>query len=298
MALRGSKMTLLIGKGEGLEAPPAVPFRMQAAAKSGSGRLTAHTYCGHRDDEGELDCKQRFKAGLASYSTYRCSVHGYDAETISLYDAGEIAGGKENGVPVEVDTSALGLDSDKALQLTALVDRSSIPELYVESAQLMWPEPGSELAFDQLAAAIRVSKKVALGTATISKATKAVIVSWDETADCLIAQVCTHKARLALDEIDQIREQAAARTQPSDKDAKTIANGLLAERLDGEFDFDSVRDEYADALLEVAQAAADGVEAPVRVEEAPVAPVVDLMSALKASVEKKPAARSRKKTAA
>jgi non-homologous end joining protein Ku len=285
-------MTLLIGKGEGLEAPPAVPFRMQAAAKSGSGRLTAHTYCGHRDEEGELDCLERFQAGTASFSTYFCSSHGYDAETISCYDV--------DGKIVEVDTSALGLDSDRALQLTALVDRATIPELYVEKAQLMWAEPGAELAFDQFAAAIRVSKKVALGTAVISKATKAVIVSWDETAGTLLAQVCTHHARLALDAIDEIRELAAGREQPSDKDAKAIANGLLAERLDGEFDFATVRDEYADALEEAAQAAADGVEAPARPELAPVAPVIDLMSALQASVAKeaKPAAKRRKKTAA
>lgn len=278
----GGKMTLLIGHGEGLAAPPAIPFRMAPAVPTDTGRLTAHTYCGHRNEEGELDCLEQFKAGTASYTTRFCQHHGYDAETITMYET-------DDGRKVEVDTSGLGPANSKELRLDAIVDRKDVPDLYVEKAFLMWPEPGAELAFDQFAAAVRVSKKVLVGKAVISKATRAIVVSWDDHAQTLIAQACTFPARVALEDVELIRAGIQERPQPSDKDAKAIVSGLLQPRLADSFDFDAMTDEYAADLQAAFEAAVAGVPAPVRAQEEEATPVFDLMAAMKQSVaEQKP----------
>jgi DNA end-binding protein Ku len=96
---------------------------------------------------------------------------------------------------------------------------------------------------------------------------------------------------------DELRdgEFAAPSAEISITDAEMEMAKLLIGQLVGPFDPAAYADSYREALMEVVNAKLAGVEMPESADtSAPVADVVDLMAALKASVE---AARRRREDA-
>lgn len=254
----GSGMTLTL---EG-NALVAVPFRMKAFTLSTTGRPVAHGYCTvHRS---------RVKGGPSI-----CDEGGEPCETFSGYEL--------DGKVVEVDTKALGMDSDKSLTLKAIVDWHEIDPLYFEKTYMMWAEPGQEGAFDQIAGALRANGKAAVGTCVMRDATKAVVVRWSDQAGCLVAHACTYDARIQWSEIGEIENGQVMRQQPTaaaNKQAAAMLEGQLADT----FEFDSVSDEYAAELEAAIEAAAAGVEPPKHEAKELPAPTGDLLAALQAGV--------------
>ena len=70
---------------------------------------------------------------------------------------------------------------------------------------------------------------------------------------------------------------------------------MLIEQLSGDFEPGQYTDNYREQLEKVIEARLEGVEVPVGEAEAPKAEVVDLVAALRASVE---AAKARREKAA
>lgn len=97
---------------------------------------------------------------------------------------------------------------------------------------------------------------------------------------------------------DELRDGgfAAPTAEVKASDAEMEMAKLLIAQLEGTFDPQAYSDSYREALLEVVNAKLAGVDAPVAAEtSAPAGDVVDLMAALKASVD---AARKRREAAA
>lgn len=96
---------------------------------------------------------------------------------------------------------------------------------------------------------------------------------------------------------DELRDGdfAAPSSEVKISEAELEMAKLLIAQLEGTFDPEAYADSYREALLEVVEAKLAGTEAPTPSEtSAPVGDVVDLMAALKASVE---AAKARREAA-
>lgn len=269
----GSKMTL------GLAGNPliSVGMRMAPLVPSTAGRLAAHNYC--------VDHDERVK------SRYVCATTGEQVETYSGYEI--------DGKIVSIEKESLGLDDTKRIELEALVDPAGIDPLYFEKAYALWPDEGQELALDQMAAALRVSGKAAIGTTVLSGSTRAIVVRWSAQARCLIAHVCTYDERIAWNDVEAIVSGQSQRGGVEDAQAAATAK-LLEQTLGTEFAFDEVEDDYGVELEAAVEAAAKGVERPVKAAAPQMAPVLDLTAALQAAVEQvkpkpKPRAKPRAK---
>jgi DNA end-binding protein Ku len=94
------------------------------------------------------------------------------------------------------------------------------------------------------------------------------------------------------DEIRSTKELDLPDEEPDFKPAELAMARQLVSAMTGEFDAESYRDEYRDALMKVIEAKVEGHEAvaPAPVEE--TGNLVDLMAALEASVKASQAARS------
>lgn len=176
------------------------------------------------------------------------------------------------------DLDNLPLPTARTLDITEFVDASEIDdELYLKSAYYLEPEKTGLKPFYLLKQALEEAGRVAVGKiafhdrehmATLRPHGKGVVVNtlhWpDEIREMEDLNLPAEEIK-----IDQ-REMAMAR--------------MLIDNLTEEFDPARYHDEYREALEKVAEAKAEGHTIEVG-EDAPAPRVMDLMAALKASVE-------------
>ena len=187
--------------------------------------------------------------------------------------------GKDRYVIIEDnDLDNLPLPTARTLDITEFVDASEIDdELYLRNAYYLEPEKTGLKPFYLLKEALEEAGRVAVGKiafhdhehmATLRPHGKGVVVNTLHWPDEIRSM---DELNLPEEEIkiDQ-REMAMAK--------------MLIDNLTEEFDPARYHDEYREALQRVAEAKADGQVIEVS-EEAPAPKVMDLMAALKASVE-------------
>lgn len=276
---RGGEMTLTLKDNPIV----SVAFRMTPLVPSGTGRMSAHSYCTtHRDHQVSSTNDPRGK--------WCTGDGGHECETFMGYDC--------DGKIVEVSTRDLAATSDKMLTLSGLVDSGAIDPLYFERSFVL--EPGDNAvqasAFDQLVAGLKASGMWATGTAVLNKSTKAVVLRWSDRANAVIAHSCTYDARVDWDVVQDVVTARAARPEIADDKATGIVS-LLQASLEDEFDFSIIEDTFAKDLDAAVVAAAAGLPAPIREEAAAPAPVGDLMAALQQAVAQKTAAQKKKPAA-
>lgn len=184
------------------------------------------------------------------------------------------------------DVDALKSERDQRLELKACVEPETVELLYFEKTYLVWPAKGQETSYDVLLSVLRKSGRYLVGTAVLDKSTKVVVLRYGaedgEGHGCLLAQVCTYDANVRWNEHALVTGGIAARPAP-DPDLVSLAETVF-ESLDDAFDFSSITDEYDERLRTLIAAKATGQPMP-EVTKATPAPVVDLMSALKASLK-------------
>lgn len=195
------------------------------------------------------------------------------------------------------DVQALKSERDGRLELKAFIDPESIDALYFEKTHLLWPDKGQETSYDVLCSVLASSGRYLVGTAVLDKSTKVVILRYGQ--GCLLAQVCTYDANVRWNEHGLVTGAASQRPAP-DENLVKLAEQVF-DSLDDTFDFASVTDEYDSRIRAAIAAKAAGEEIPVEAVAKP-APVVDLMDALKASLQeakaagKEAAAKPKKRT--
>jgi DNA end-binding protein Ku len=198
---------------------------------------------------------------------------GKVVKQVSAYD-------HPSGPVVLADRGALESERDGRLELKAFAWLNDVDPLYFESTYLVFPDKGHEAGYDLLCGVLADSQRVLIGTAVLTKSTKAVVLRYAH--GCLLAHACTYDANIAWGDHKLV---TMGREERPVADQATLDMAMsLFESLPSTFDFAAVTDEYDARLVAAIEATAEGRPIPESDQLKP-AEVLDLMDALKASVE-------------
>jgi DNA end-binding protein Ku len=191
----------------------------------------------------------------------------------------------------EID--AVKLETRKTLELTQFVDACEIDPIYFDRPYFVVPQDElAEDAFRVVRDALRKAKKVGVGQLALRG--HEYVVAVKPCGNGLLMETLRYE--------DEIRKAApyfkGISGKAADKELMELAEQLI-ERKSAPFDAGAFEDHYADALRDLIDRRLKGRGNKVAVEdeesERPRGDnVVDLMAALKKSLNKKPAAKARK----
>ncbi|HJQ40659.1 MAG TPA: Ku protein [Thermoanaerobaculia bacterium] len=190
------------------------------------------------------------------------------------------------------EIEALESDDNRALEITAFVPLDEIDPVFFEKAYYLGPSPGGGKTYKLLAEAMKKQGKVAVARWVSGGREHLVILRPFENGLVL------HTMYYA----DEVRDFGAIDveegSQPRDKEV-ALAEMLINELSEESFDPLAYKDEYRERLMERIQSKAEGEtivsESP---EETGPAEVVDIMEALRRSLEGNAKAPKRPKRAA
>jgi DNA end-binding protein Ku len=214
----------------------------------------------------------------------RCSSDGKDLDPDEIVKGYEYA--RDRFVLVDdADLEKLPIPSKHTIALTAFVDAHEIDPIYYEKSYYVEPEELGKKPFALLVRALE--EKQLSAVAKIAIRTK--------------ERLCVLRPKdhgLVLETLyfaDEVRKPESEPQDVAVSDAEMKVAYALIDVLHEPFDPSAYRDEYRDALMAIIQAKLEGHEYVAPAEPAAAAPAVDLMAALRASVE---AARKRKEAGA
>jgi DNA end-binding protein Ku len=170
-------------------------------------------------------------------------------------------------------------------EITEFVPIESIDPVYFDKAYYLAPDKGGAKPFALLASALRESKRCALGRWAARG--KQYIVMIRPVEDGLIMQQLLYAG-----EVRSIKDIEIPQTEVKPAELK-LAKQLIEAQASEKFDPSLYRDEVAARIEAAVQKKVEGQE--ITMAEAPQggAQVIDLMEALRASLEKKPSAPSK-----
>ncbi len=166
-------------------------------------------------------------------------------------------------------------EKDKSIQILHFAELNQISPVYYEKTYQAVPEPGGEKAFELLRSALMAEQKIAIGKTVMG------------TKDTLMAIIPREEGILIstmffADEVKEIQKQY---TKPEVSKQELDMAKLLINSMDTPFDPSKYKDEYQVKLRELIEAKISRREV-VAAEPESAGKVIDLMEALKASVEK------------
>lgn len=166
-------------------------------------------------------------------------------------------------------------EKEKSIQILHFAQLNQISPVYYDKTYQAAPEPGGEKAFELLRAALMAEQKIAIGKSVMG------------TRDTLMAIIPREDGILIstmfyADEVKALQRQYA-RPQISEQELNMAK--LLINSMDTPFDPAKYKDEYQERLRQLIEAKIAGKEV-VAAEPAAEGKVIDLMEALKASIEK------------
>jgi DNA end-binding protein Ku len=211
----------------------------------------------------------------------RISQKLVDAETGDPVERGELARGYEfergQYVTLEKDElDELQIESSKTLNLTQFVDRADITPLYLDVPYYVYPDGAQAVeAYEVIAHAMAKKKKAAIGRVVLSSRERLVAV--EPFGNGLMMSTLRTADEVRGAEFDHLNGKV---------DAEMVAMAeQIIERLTAKFDPATFRDQYQDALRELVAQKIKGHKPERRHIDEPISNVVDLMAALKRSVE-------------
>jgi DNA end-binding protein Ku len=184
--------------------------------------------------------------------------------------------------PEEID--AVKLETKKTLELVQFVDASEISPIYYDKPYYLVPADDlAEDAYRVVRDALRKSGKVGLGQLTLRG--REYIAAIKPCGDGLLLETLHYADELR--KADPMFHGLSGKT--SDDDLLEVATALIDKKT-APFDATSFKDNYSTALKELVQRKLKGKKTKIEVEEEEVTGkrgdnVVDLMSALKKSLE-------------
>ena len=199
----------------------------------------------------------------------------------------------------EDDFDAVPVESSRAIDIVQFIELEEIDPIYYKKSYYLVPEETGIKAYNLLRKALADQSKV--GIAKVSFRDKEHLAALRFRGKTFVLETMYWPDEIRADEFEELDKKVDVRDQEVQ-----MAQSLI-DNLSEPWAPDRFKDEYREALLEIVDKKAKGetIEAP---EEAAPSKVVDLMEALKASVEavkketkpakKKPAAKPKKKAAA
>jgi DNA end-binding protein Ku len=228
----------------------------------------------------------------------RISLQPVDSETGEKVERSEIVKGyKLEGdqyVILEAqELKELKIESSSILDLERFVDRASVDPIYIDAPYYIYPDKSGLEAYRVIAEAMLAEKKAAIGRIVMSNREHPVLVEPRGGGLMMFILRAADEVRPAEYSFPEVK---------LDRKMIDIAATIM-ERQAGKFEPSEFRDRYQDALRELIESKTNG--GPPRKTKAPEAKgnVVDLMEALRRSLDngKTPAAantaRAGKKTA-
>src|SRR5215213_3812808 len=198
-------------------------------------------------------------------------------------------------VPIEdEDLDRLDIELTHSIDICDFVDLEDIDPIYFRKAYYVLPQDGAEKPYRLLVEALEETGKVAIAKVVIRN--KQHLAAVRPVGDTLVLETMYYA-----DEVRQPEEAPAPEVRKAEVDmAKTLIENLAAK-----WDPEKYHDRYRNELLELLQKKAEGEPLPEPQADGG-GEVVDLMEALKASVQatkkrrasSKTASSSRKKTSA
>ncbi len=178
-------------------------------------------------------------------------------------------------VPVtEEDVGRLDIELTHSIDICDFVDLGEIDPVFFRAGYFLAPQAGAEKPYALLVRALAETGKVGIAK---------VVIRNKQHLACLR----TYKEALVLETMyyaDEVREPEAPKL-PALKKAEVEMAKSLVENLSEPFEADRYHDRYRDELLALIRAKAKGKELP-EPQEQEEGEVVDLMAALRASVER------------
>lgn len=174
-------------------------------------------------------------------------------------------------------------EKEKSIQILHFAQLNQISPVYYEKTYQAAPEAGGEKAFELLRAALMAEQKIAIGKTVFG--TKDTLMAIIPREDGILISTMFYA--------DDIKELQKQYTKPQVSDEELNMAKTLINSMDTPFDPKKYKDEYQIKLRELIETKISGKEI-VAPESKNDNKVIDLMDALKASVDK---AQKEKETA-
>ncbi len=166
-------------------------------------------------------------------------------------------------------------EKDKSIQILHFAKLDQISPVYYDKTYQAIPEPGGEKAFELLRAALMSQQKIAIGRTVLG--TKDTLMAILPREDGML--ICT---MFYADDIKAL-QKTYSRPQPNEQELNMAK--VLIDSMDTPFDPAAYSDQYQDKLRALIEAKVAGKEV-VAAKSESTGNIIDLMDALKASVDK------------
>ena len=178
-------------------------------------------------------------------------------------------------VVTDEEIEKIKTEKEKSIQILHFAQLNQISPVYYDKTYQAAPETGGEKAFELLRASLMAEQKIAIGKTVMG------------TKDTLMAIIPREEGILIStmfysDDIKELQKQYA---RPEVSAQELDMAKVLINSMDTPFDSSKYKDEYQAKLSELVEAKISGKEV-VAAESEGAGKVIDLMQALKASVEK------------
>lgn len=180
-------------------------------------------------------------------------------------------------VLTDEDFEKIKTEKDRSIQIVMFCKVSEIPPVYFERSFQVVSQAGGEKAFELLRRAMLADGKVAVGRTVMG--TKETMLALIPTADGMLLQTLYYAS--------EVREIPRGGARPEVSDAELRMAEQLIDSMSGPFAPEEYRDEYQQRLRALIERKIAGQDVVVpETDEAPRANIVDLMDALKKSLER------------
>jgi DNA end-binding protein Ku len=252
----------------------AIPIRLYPAVVSE--RVSFHLL--------HAKCGSRIK-----YQTY-CPVCDQVVDRDDLVKGYEL--GKEQYIRVtEEELEALEGDASKDIDIAEFVPLATVDPVYLDKAYFLGPDKGGAKPYQLLARALEKAEQVAVAR-FILRGKESLVLIRPFQGGLILHTMYFHDELRDFGEIDK---GESVKTKESELQ---LALRLVRELAGEEFDPKKYDDEYRRRVLALVKEKAEGKEVSIAPPRAPRGKVIDLMDALKRSLEKRGGPEAAKKASA
>ncbi len=178
------------------------------------------------------------------------------------------------------EIKAMNVESTNAIDIAEFVPLKEIERIYIDKVYYLGPDKGAGRSYHLLRAALETTERAAL--ASYAARGKSHLVLVRPMGEGLVMEQLKHQ-----DELRSFEEVPLDACEVDDAELD-LAVKIIEQRVNETFAPENYEDEVRSRVMDLIQQKIDGQEIAVPAEEQAEAKIVDLMEALKASVDGKP----------
>ena len=178
-------------------------------------------------------------------------------------------------VVTDEEIERIKTEKEKSIQILHFAQLNQISPVYYNKTYQVVPEAGGEKAFELLRSSLMIEQKIAIGKAVMG--TKDTLMAIIPREDGMIISTMFYA--------EDIKELQKQYSKPNVSEQELNMAKMLINSMDTPFDSSKYKDEYQEKLSMLIETKVSGKEVVAAKSDNP-GKVIDLMEALKASVEK------------